>query len=356
MSAGTTPTSTPIPPRDAVAPGASPAADLTCPRCGYDQSGLEQSLRWQCERGELDAWPLKSTCAECGREFDWRDFVDAELQPARFFETERRHTLRAFCRTVFRMPRAKRFWKWVQPEWPVRYGRMLFAVSFATVLWTSITTVLLAALFFSAWIVVAFLNSLLMGKPGVMFAESGIEPSRWPDAFKVGVPWASTWVGWGPTFDSRSDLVAWVLVLWGSALAMPVVLMVSPIRWRDSKPSAGQLSRIFAYGLPRLVIATMVGCALPRILLGETLPLGTPQAFQGGFTVGIHISDPICTFPVFCMFLFLNWRWWTCALRDHMTLQRPRSVAGTAIVVSFIVCWIVALIIPATRASVTLFD
>ncbi len=233
---------------------------------------------------------------------------------------------------------------------------MLFAVSFATVLWTSITTVLLAALFFSAWIVVAFLNSLLMGKPGVMFAESGIEPSRWPDAFKVGVPWASTWVGWGPTFDSRSDLVAWVLVLWGSALAMPVVLMVSPIRWRDSKPSAGQLSRIFAYGLPRLVIATMVGCALPRILLGETLPLGTPQAFQGGFTVGIHISDPICTFPVFCMFLFLNWRWWTCALRDHMTLQRPRSVAGTAIVVSFIVCWIVALIIPATRASVTLFD
>jgi hypothetical protein len=43
------------------------------------------------------------------------------------------------------------------------------------VLWTSITTMLLAALFFSAWIAVAFLNSLIMGKPGVAFAESGID-------------------------------------------------------------------------------------------------------------------------------------------------------------------------------------
>lgn len=137
MSAGTPPTPTQTPPGDAAPSDAFAAADLTCPRCGYDQSGLEQSLRSQCERGELDAWPLKSTCAECGREFQWGNFYNTKPRESEFFETATTRPFRAFWKTVWRMPRAGRFWRGVDAEWPLRPWRMLSVMLVAAFLWFS---------------------------------------------------------------------------------------------------------------------------------------------------------------------------------------------------------------------------
>ncbi|MBC7772089.1 MAG: hypothetical protein H7210_06325 [Pyrinomonadaceae bacterium] len=100
---------------------AAPSYSHTCPRCGYDQSGLIAT--WQ------SACPLTGTCSECGLEFEWTDVFNAGRKLVRWFiEHERRglfgwrllfSALRTFAWTILPW----RFWNKVRLHHPIRRER-----------------------------------------------------------------------------------------------------------------------------------------------------------------------------------------------------------------------------------------
>ncbi|MCH7793344.1 MAG: hypothetical protein IID31_13820, partial [Planctomycetes bacterium] len=81
----------------------------TCPRCGYDLSGIVAS--WK------DACPLTGICSECGLEFQWRYLLDPrfKIKPW-FFEHALRSHARSFLYTLWRAVRPWSFWSWVRLE------------------------------------------------------------------------------------------------------------------------------------------------------------------------------------------------------------------------------------------------
>jgi hypothetical protein len=364
MSAGRTQSSIQTPSGESAAWIAPPAADLTCPRCGYDQSGLEQSLRSQCERSELEAWPLRSTCAECGREFQWGNFYNLKPRESEFFETATTRRFRAFWTTVWRMPRAGRFWRGVNAEWPLRPWRMVSVLLVAAFLWFSFASTCLVG------------SSMLMErtrlateqarrdayvvKPNTSINPLGLPPpTSLSNALGLVLPVA---VFEMPMGDRILSFRAWVLVALSATCLLPIVCGTFAATLRPGRVRWATLFRAWCYGLPRLLIAMAVGSAILRVVLQASLLVAAlaqgstrDQLFGWAISLRSVIVTIETAFPV-VVILLVMWHWWTCAFRNHTKLQRPGSVAAAAIVVSFMVCWIVALIIPATRASVTLFD
>ncbi len=345
MSAGTPPTSTHPPPGDAASPGAPPAADLACPRCGYDQSGLEQSLRSQCERGELDAWPLKSTCAECGCEFDWRDVFSIARSGACFFETSRLTRFRAFCITLRQMPRAPKLWKWVRQEWPIRPGRLLLVALVATVYWSVLVGVVCTAL------------GLGLGQLGLLIEpprrQSWLLTNPWtpifpfvtgPRAFWIISPLPDVPSG----FRSQANVVVWYGVSLCAALLSPLALGAFPNRVRASPKLWTHLLRVWLYGMPRLGIIAILAVATPRLVSG-TLLLAEKSSHRLGLAISLGAYD----FERFLRWnhgqfitvaiMFFMWRWWACALGEYMRIPGGGYLAAAMLLLSLFLCWLIAL-------------
>jgi hypothetical protein len=346
MSAGTPPISTPTPLGEAAPSGALPAADLTCPRCGYDQSGLEQSLRSQCERGELDAWPLKSTCAECGREFDWRDVFSIARSGACFFETSRLTRFQAFSTTIRRMPRAQKLWKWVRMEWPFRPGRMLLVLLVAMAFWSVLVAVVCTSL------------GLGLRQWGLL-----IEPPRQRQSWVLTNPWTPIFpVVTGPRafwiisplpdvpagFRSQANVLAWYGVSLCAALLSPLVLGAFPNRVRASPKLWTHLMRVWLYGMPRLAIIAILAVATPRLVSGIlTLTEESLERLGLAISLGAYDFDRFLRLYhgqfITVAVLFFMWRWWACAFREYMRLPRGGYLAAAMLLLSLFLCWLIAL-------------
>ena len=82
---------------------AQPARDTSCPRCGYDQTGVIETWRESC--------PLKGTCSECGLEFRWAEVLDPRKQTPGWYVETRRPFPATWTRTMFRAAIPPRLWK-----------------------------------------------------------------------------------------------------------------------------------------------------------------------------------------------------------------------------------------------------
>lgn len=90
----------------------------SCPRCGYDQTGLVATWAEHC--------PTEGVCAECGLAFAWRDVLNPRWTiPAWSFEHATDHRLRALLRTAWESFRPRRFWAQLPIAAPVRLGRLM---------------------------------------------------------------------------------------------------------------------------------------------------------------------------------------------------------------------------------------
>lgn len=103
----------------------------TCPRCGYDQSGLVATWRTEC--------PLVGVCPECGLESRWRDVLNPSFQNRRGF-VEHADSFWKFVRwtviTYVWIALPWVFWRRVQMHYRTRPRRLvLFLVMTLAVPW-----------------------------------------------------------------------------------------------------------------------------------------------------------------------------------------------------------------------------
>ncbi|HYF15657.1 MAG TPA: hypothetical protein VD971_11370 [Phycisphaerales bacterium] len=108
---------------------------LTCPRCGYDLSGVAATVplaRNESVNGGSDgaACPLDCTCSECGGAFAWSRVLSGAVEwPKWFVESPggRRGPF-ATLRTLLRVLRPGKFWREVGFDKPVRAHRLVWWV------------------------------------------------------------------------------------------------------------------------------------------------------------------------------------------------------------------------------------
>lgn len=87
----------------------------SCPRCGYDLSGIVDSWQASC--------PVEGICSECGHEFDWKDAYDNLYRLRRwFFEVCPSYRFDRVCVTWVRALWPPCFWKAVGKTQP-RLGK-----------------------------------------------------------------------------------------------------------------------------------------------------------------------------------------------------------------------------------------
>ncbi len=106
----------------------------SCPRCGYDASGLVATWERNC--------PMQARCPECGGTSESSVLFDVERRgPAWSFEHGKRRMLRRWLQTGVRalapghLWAAGKGWRGLRPEYPVAVGRLLIlAVSWLAVL------------------------------------------------------------------------------------------------------------------------------------------------------------------------------------------------------------------------------
>jgi hypothetical protein len=126
---------TPTPPS---APPANRVRQL-CPRCGYDLSGVIESLQ--------EPRPETGTCSECGLEIDWADLLRGTDRRARWHREHQRsrdrfsfehgddRRIARFTRTALRCTLPATTCQWISALEPIQNGRLLGFFSAAVVLW-----------------------------------------------------------------------------------------------------------------------------------------------------------------------------------------------------------------------------
>lgn len=91
---------------------------LSCPRCGYDVSGVVPTWAVKC--------PLEGTCSECGLNFAWVDiFRPDRIAPAWSFEHGRDRLISRWFATVGRTLVPTVFWTRLRLGARLRYGRLI---------------------------------------------------------------------------------------------------------------------------------------------------------------------------------------------------------------------------------------
>ena len=95
----------------------------TCPRCGYDQSGIVAT--W------TEACPLEGVCSECGLEMEWKDVLGPDAGALRWFveHVPRIQVLPASIATMFRVLLPWVFWRQVQLQGRMRLRRAVLGMA-----------------------------------------------------------------------------------------------------------------------------------------------------------------------------------------------------------------------------------
>src|SRR5512138_1001196 len=91
----------------------------TCPRCGYDQSGVADAWEDRC--------PVEGTCPECGTAFAWADLFDPSRRDVPWLAEHARGVRDAARRTpgmLGRLARPCGFWRAVGVYAAVRPWRL----------------------------------------------------------------------------------------------------------------------------------------------------------------------------------------------------------------------------------------
>ncbi len=294
----------------------------TCPRCGYDQSGIVAT--WEAK----GACPLDGTCSECGLVFRWCEVLNERLRITdRFYEhAARRHVYPAAWRTWWWAVRPARLWSKVGMHHEVRVARLLaWLPVLLAPLWLAhgVPNVVSAGLWAleGRWIVTAWETATTAAwavcEPfPVLYPLFGMSGSR----SLVCVPWGIRWAGILPP------------LLAASAMTL-LILACTPVTRRRSKVRVVHLARLYVYSHAWLVVFGLVALAQPLVTLGEAATVAL-----GGFAA--YDDLPIAPVPTGSGL----WGTWLAPGRPPTgiaeLMDRAAGVRGTASVVRW--AWLAA--------------
>lgn len=289
----------------------NPPIDLppTCPRCGYDLSGVTES--W------TDACPLHGLCSECGLAFRWYDVLRGSLRtPHWSFE----HAIpgrrfRTFFATLWRPFVPTRLWRPLRMEMALRSHRLLVLIVLGFVL----LRILGAATIYIPWWAIMRLNS---NRP---FSWSLTDPEV---LLRMAWPWGSQY-GWGRLAGVLSP---WCLAVALTLACMPLAFTLLPVSLRRAKVQPHHIRRIALYSL---VTAPVLLGIFPTLVLlhglSNTLFWDLHELLGLGWSDASKLG--IASVILACFFLA---RFWFVAVRDYLRLPHARAVTAAMLAVSIL--------------------
>lgn len=299
-------------------PRAAPTPQLSCPRCGYDVSGVVPTWKESC--------PLDGTCSECGLKFPWADlFAPDRLHPHWSFEHARKKRVLSLLGTIVRTARPGLLWKQLRLAAPVRPARL--AVLVATV---ALATHLLTA-----------------GAAAKLYG-----PLRWPPG------WAWTGTNWARTTGTPwrevclflawpySETLYWfrvvgpfsVFLLAWSALA-PLPFLVLPKTMAQAQVRRAHLFRGWAYGM-----VLVCGLGLLDVALTVVHFMSTQSKWANVALAIVNTCRPVIVTALALGAGSLLVRWWWLFTSAYLQLPKPKRVTAAMLTISLLGAVIVCLV------------
>lgn len=310
-------------------PAATARVEVTCPLCGYDQSGAIAAWRSGNES------PLRGRCSECGLDWHWGDLLHPAKQlPHWFAENPRRWAVPVLVSTWRRALRPRRLWDGVLVTMPVHRGRL---VMFAAV---ALLAAYVVAGGMSAWSSYAFGGwGLVIGgaaqSRAVQATVAAVFPFRlglYPDVRAVGV-------------------VTLLALVWMLLMPMPFLVL------RDS------FSRIRVRRVHLLRIGVYSLAPLPLIMLA--LALLRHGALLVSRNIGAWTTDPTLymtwwrvTYSVvnadwIVLLIVAAWLavFWLRAIRLYLHLPNPRAVVAMIMLASLLAAVAIVAYLPGSSLA-----
>ena len=199
----------------------------TCPRCGYDLSGIVASWTNSC--------PLTGICSECGLAFRWRDLLDPRflIKPLLFEQAQSRLVL-SFFYTLWRAMRPWSFWSWVRMEDQTIAHRLRLLAILGSACMMAAMLSGVASLAWAVGFVIDWTNRWWSGTPDLVIA------SIWPAVGRSGAL-HTLW------------LLPLIAVLVTCALSPGLLVLFGP-SFRIAKVKGAHLRRVWAYSLLHLPV------------------------------------------------------------------------------------------------------
>lgn len=337
-----------------------PPTTPSCPRCGYDQSGVISS--WG--ESEPPACPLDGVCSECGLEFAWRDLLNPTVAlELRFFEHARAKKAWSLLLTVWRALHPASFWRWVRMEHEIVPRRLAVATLAGMCLMHAGVTLAATAL------VVAWHGFVLVGSEdyrGVFgdWGAAAIAHTLWPlgdlrDIAADLIGGGTAWTVSNPRitivqFGEREPLIrTWLSVALLTTLLTPFSFLCLPDTLNRARVRRGHLARIAAYQLVTVpaVIGTPMLVWLASSLVAaviECLEFGRKDDFAAtGFW---SFEEGHGRLAAALILLSCGYWWWT-ASRYYLRLQATKVVVPVMYFVSLLAALTVAALIPSLRTG-----
>ncbi|MBC7772090.1 MAG: hypothetical protein H7210_06330 [Pyrinomonadaceae bacterium] len=323
----------------------------SCPRCGYDQSGLIATWQSSC--------PISGTCSECGLKFEWTEVFHASrrLLPL-FIEHARRGVLgmglvRAAWTTLGWSIVPGYFWRRVKLSHPIVAKRWLVwlvltlgMIHAANVVFQVGMNLKRGAVLSSQAAFYGFPNN---GPPRISaqdvtiyFLESAFQPFVIVDktfATKGSPPNVTLvmssprkWTieqGWRESFILRdwSARFAPIIPIAAVCAAFPMLLLALPHTRRVAKVKSIHIARAFVYSL-----ACMVPFALLRslrLVCDEIWPIvpGRPSRSMMLWRL-IPDERTLFDFRFLIVLLGVTWLsvWWRHCIQSHLRLPHPVKI------------------------------
>lgn len=228
----------------------------SCPRCGYDQSGLVAAWQSSC--------PLAGTCSECGLEFEWADVLNADRKPLRgFVEHERRgilglRLLVAALRTFTWTWLPWRFWAKVRLHHPVRRSRwavwFLLMIGSIHVLGTCAHVAARLILHQRTASMAAGTSDLVeyvleaVAQP-IAVIQATDDPSTGSTTLTNPFMWRVHWLFKEKGYLGGSVWMTFTVPMLAASFAFPLLLLILPDTRRIAKVRVVHLARAFVYSL-----------------------------------------------------------------------------------------------------------
>ena len=265
----------------------------TCPRCGYDLSGIVASWTNSC--------PLTGICSECGLKFRWGAVLMPLLRGTiELLDSAARPNIHCLLQSVLGCYRPWVLWPQAVEGRHFRLRRTLIVAAVGLVATHALLVVL--AQFIALVLTIAY-SAATGSWPSLLNAPY---LGSWPYT-----DWSAEW------WDDRTDL-QWIafILLWSlmaalSGITPPSALVPPRIAWRH-------WMRMWLHSIPTLpILAALV--ALPGFLL--LLPIRT--RYMDEWVIAIRLTLLIAWFAL----------WWAFAYSRYLGVARPwfRGVGSSVI-------------------------
>jgi hypothetical protein len=301
----------------------------TCPRCGYDQSGLVAAWTEMC--------PLEATCTECGLLFEGRSVLGRHRGPEWSFEHSQGVRRSLWWRTSLVALRPWRLFAELRMHHVVRVRRLaVFAL-----VWLAAVHIITSA----ANLVLAYEGFAALSKGGTRWGTvHWFDPRARGEQFALGLvravalPWLEE-----PMFragSQTSDGVGWLpmfMLTIVPALIMPLWMMIFGTTMSRARVRRVHILRGLAYTVPGACLAVLLLMGLFTAatfadLAGvmPALPHRWSVILVGGFVLG---------YPSYLA------AWWWFFLARYLRLPRAGATVFLMMVLSMLFVVVLAVVI-----------